>query len=274
MLRRTIGVLLAVLLLAVASANAQTDDMNMPVLASGETVEDALTENIAAKLFAFNASQGDIVAVQMTAAPESTFAPCLVVLGPAGQSLAADCTDAGADAAQVVVDVPFEGSHFVLATSFEAVDGRLQVLDAPEPFTLTLEGNTPPPGIDDTLVYFRSDLTFGTSTEGYSSPGEPVYYFVFDGASANAANIVMTSDDIDAMLLVFDNQGNRVAINDDAEGLQLPNNTDAAVQNLPLPDNESYLVFATDVSFYEIPNQPQDAQFRGGNFVITAEPAS
>lgn len=270
---RKLWVLLIALLAFAAVASAQIDDMNITVLASGDSISDTLEADTAARLFAFNASQGDTVAVQMTAAPDSTFAPCLVVLGPAGQALGADCTDAGADIAQVLVDVPFEGSHFVLATSFEAVDGRLQVLDAPEPFTLTLEGNTPPAGIDDTLVYFRSGLAFGTSTEGYSSPGEPVYYFVFDGASADAVNIVMTSDDIDAMLMVFDNEGNRVAINDDAAGLQLPNNTDAAVQNVPLPDNALYLVFATDVSFYEIPNQPQEAQFRGGNFVITVEPA-
>ncbi len=259
--------LCGVVLYTTAVASAQ-DNADIPVLADGDTVNATLVDDTTAQLFAFNASEGDTVSV--TLQPDSDdAAPCVLILGPAGQVLGADC-DADNTTATASGEVTFEGTHFILASTFAALTDTSVSLDDEVSFSVSVTGNTAPAGVNDTLVYFRSDLPVGTSIEGYSSPSEPVFYFVFDGQAGDSVTIALTSPDIDALLMVFDETGQRIAVNDSGpNSLGLESSTDAGVADINLPDGGLYFVFATDSSLADVAEDP-DA-FRGGNFVITLE---
>jgi len=264
-----------------AWAQEELPSPSLPIVQTGEAVTGELEGEVTAKLYAFNATQGDQVTVTMAPADDATFDPYLVVLGAAGQVLGVDDNSGSVErAAQVTVNIPFNGTYFALATDFTAVDG-IQVNTFPEAqtFLLSVGGNTYPPEVAEQLFYFRTPLQTGTSFEGYSSPPEPVYYFAFEGEAGDTVSLVLTSLDIDTLVMLFDDNGDRIAINDDAETLMLPNATDSAIETLELPTDGAYLVFATVINFYEAPTADQvDAdpeaaseQYEGGDFVITLE---
>ena len=273
--------LLAILLVFGGVAGAQDEgdlpSPELPIIETGQAVSGVLEDEITAKLYAFNASQGDQVTVTLSPADDATFDPYLVVLGAAGQLMGVD-DDGGAveRGAQLIVNIPVNGTYFALVTEFAAVDGN-QVVEFPEPqeFVISVGGNTYPPEVADQLFYFRSPLELNTSFEGYSSPPEPVYYFAFEGSAGDTVTLVLTSLEIDTLVMLFDSDGNRVAINDDATIAGLPNTTDSAISDFELPEDGAYLVFATAFNFYDLPTMPDVEagadDYDGGDFVITLE---
>jgi hypothetical protein len=269
MFRFITTLILTGVVLGTAAVTLAQDNADIPVLADGDTVEGTLTNAATAQLFAFNASEGDTVNV--TLQPEATdeIAPCVLILGPAGQVVGADC-DPDNTAATASGEVTFEGTHFILVSTVESLVDADATVNEDVSFTVGVAGNTTPPGVEDTLVYFRSDLPVGTSIEGYSSPTEPVFYFVFNGQSGQSVTIALTSPDIDALLMVFDETGQRIAVNDTAPGiLSLASSTDAGVASITLPVSGLYFVFATDSNVAQVADDAE--AFSGGNFVITLQ---
>jgi hypothetical protein len=264
----SVGILLLVLL-AIATTAAAQDNPRLRVIADGETANGVLRDDITGMIFAFNAAEGNTVSVSLALGEGSNFTPAMALLGPAGQVIAS-----GETALQA--EIPFSGSYFVLVSTFESIDGaQPQTFAEPQPFALTISGNRPPAAAGNNLAYFRSDLTYGTDFEGYSSPSEPVYYFVFNGAANDVLNVVMSSGDLDTLVMVFDDQGRRIAVNDDAKTTNLLADTDSTVEGLTLPADGLYFVFATDVAFYRLPNLEEDAPELndfGGEFVINVSP--
>ncbi|MEL6149436.1 MAG: hypothetical protein AAFV33_02365 [Chloroflexota bacterium] len=273
MIRNIITTLIALaLLVASASTISAQTDQNLPVISNGETVESALNGNTTAVLFAFNAAEGDTVTVNLGLGDTATFDPVMLILGPAGQVAAA--TDSSA-----TINVPFSGSYFILVSTVDSIDSVQLGQSAEEfperqPFIVSVSGNNPPPQAGSNLAYFRSALEDGTSFEGYSSPAEPVYFFVFDGSEGETIDIILTSSEVNPLLMVFDPAGILVGSNDDAQGLDLPGDGDAAIEGLRLPTDGTYLVFATDVEYHTVParleSEEEDVEpFEGGDFVIT-----
>jgi hypothetical protein len=94
---------------------------------------------------------------------------------------------------------------------------------------------------------------------------EPVFYFIFDGLAGQVVDIAMESDEFDTVLHVFAPGGNRIAVNDDYDG-----ETNSAIVGLELPEDGVYLVFATDVFFYNAVNEDTESLvYTGGEFQIT-----
>ncbi|MEM6528555.1 MAG: hypothetical protein AAF653_09685 [Chloroflexota bacterium] len=267
----TILLTLTLLLVTVGAISAQ-EGQSITVIPGGQTVEGALSGSSTAMLFAFNAAAGDTVTVNLGLPETTTFDPIMLVVGPAGQVAAA--TDSTA-----TVDVEFSGSYFVVVSTTDSIDGTQvgqspEEFDTPQPFLVSVSGNNPPPQAGTNLAYFRSPLEDGTSFEGYSSPSEPVYFFVFDGSAGETVDLIMTSSEIDSLMMIFDATGNMVGSNDDTQGIALPGAGDSAIEGLRLPDDGTYLVFATDVTYPTIPARDADEEnelelFEGGDFVIT-----
>lgn len=265
-----VGVLLSSTVLV--SAQETTDgSFAVTFLENGVTLEDTFDAEVGARLYGFNASAGDVITLTMTQVTEE-LDPYLVLLGPRGELIAVD-DDSGEAAlfAAALTDVtlPASGGYFVLATTFANIDTIIATDTATtSTYTITLNGITEPTDIPDFnpdgLSYFRGDLEFGATVEGVSSLEEPVFYYAFNGTAGQVVDITMASDDIDTILHVFDPMGNRIAVNDD-DGVS----TNSAIEDLTLPVDGQYLVFATDLFFYFLADPDLSTDFAGGTFTIT-----
>lgn len=271
-MRKIMILVLALCLVTAAYAQDQEPIVPSFTMLSGDLpASGTLQDEVTAQLFAFNAMLGDTVSVTMSMDSRSTVNPFVVLLGPAGQVMATG--QQGSVSAPI--DVP--GTYFVIATTFEAIDGRsVQAYDQPQRFTISVSGNNPPASATGRYAFFVTPLTYDEPfEEGYSSPAEPVYYFAFQGRSGDDLTISMQAQQatLDPMLFLFDAEGNRIAVNDDAETLQLPSTSDAALEDVTLPGAGWYFIFATDTFFYELPAETEDTEtpYEGGDFELLIE---
>jgi hypothetical protein len=274
---RKIALIVLVMALSVVAVHAQEDGggdpiiPQFPLLRSGEAVSGTLEGDVTAQLFAFNAAAEDTVTVNMMMDAGSDVFPFIVLLGPAGQAVATSAQGA------ITTDIPIPGTYFVIATTSEAIDGRIvQEYEQPQPYTLSVSGNNPPPAANGRYAFFLTPVETGELfEEGYSSPSEPVYYFAYEGSEGETITVTMVAQEasLDPMLFLFDAEGDRLAVNDDAETLQLPDPADAALEDVRLPQSGLYFIFATDAFFYEIPNETEDTEnpYEGGDFELLIE---
>ncbi len=244
------------------------------VMTPGSIVAGTLEGDTTAQLFAFNAAVGDNITVDV--APDSSaFAPYVVLLGPAGGVI-----EAGAP--PLNTQIPLSATYFVMVTAREAINELQQNrFEEPQGFQVAVNGNNPPPQADGRLAYFVTPLPYDAIfEEGYSSPQETLYYFSFNAERGDTLNIVVTSDDIDPVVYLFDPDGNRIATNDDADTLILPATTDAAIENFEVPETNAYHVFVTAADYFDIYDQNQLAEeddeiepleFEGGDFEIVIQ---
>lgn len=263
-----IGLCVFVLLLSAFGVVAQDEEptLLLQVLNDGEVVSDALSSDVQARLYAFNASEGDVLTVSMVATG-AELDPFVVVLGPAGEVIASD-DDSGEvmfDAYIEDVTLPASGTYFVLATSFEFIDDILEFEgdDTELGFDLTISGITGPSAdVEAGFQYFAGKLTPGEVSQGVSSPEEPVFFYTYVGTAGEIIDLSLSSDEFDTILHVFAPGGNRIAVNDDADG------TNSVIEGLELPEDGVYLVFATDIFFYAAGDPDGIFTFTGGAFTI------
>lgn len=271
MLKRFVFILTALLMIVSAAAVMAQDDDFQPVtffqIEPNVLVQDALFDTTTARLYAFNAAEGDTVTIEMAPTDGSTIDPFLVLLGAAGQVIASnDDFRNNSPTAVIEADIPATGSYLILATTLDYVDGAGgqavgdgETLD----YTIAMQGNTVPENNDE-IIYYRFELEYNApSFGGYSSAEEPVYYFVFSGQAGDVVTITTSSIDIDTLLMLYDPVGDRLAVNDDSTSVELVNRTDSAISAFELPVSGEYLVFVTDVAFYEA-----DDSYEGGDFFI------
>ncbi len=272
--------LFVVLLLLPLSAAAQTSSgsggdavaaeevLTLPILDPGEVIEDSFSGNVTAKLYAFNGLAGERVTISMTQDADSSLDPYIVLLGPAGQVIAAD-DDSGTEFLSSLIDgveLPFDGSYFILASSYGFVNSFLrsnEELEEDLAYTLTAAGFS---GTSETssFRYLAGDLFPGEVTTGNSTAEEPVIFYVFNGRAGDVIDITLTSDDFDTVLHVFASGGERIAADDDGGG-----STNSALTGVELTEDGVYLVFATDLYFIDAVEE--SSSFDGGMFEITLE---
>jgi len=245
--------------------NRSPDANQIPYIGSGETAQGTLGGNITAQLYAFNATAENVVVINMTQAEGTTLNPYLVVLGNAGQVVGADDNSGPVpNSAQMEVTIPANGTYFVIASSAETIDGiQAETIDGEQPYTLAINGHTPPSEQGTRILYYRGDLTYDTPPpeRGYSSPVEPVYFYGFQGQAGDNITAIMRSSNIDGMLSLFDPNGNRIAVNDDAATAPVSNITDPALENITLPETGTYLLMASNVLFHQLPEDYPGAFF-------------
>lgn len=267
------GVLLvAVALLAALPAAAQEEpNVSFEILESGSRIERTFQPGVGAMLFVFHGTEGDEVTVAMNQITDD-LDPFLVILGPAGEVVGSD-DDGGSGpmlSAEVTATLPVTGSYLIVASSFANIDAILEAEDSePYDYELTLEGNNLPttPGFDPErfMLATGGDMTDGQAFEGFSNEKEPVYYYRFNAEEGERINIVVKDADFDTILHVFDSEGNRVAVNDDAEEGVL----ESAINGLEITSTGTYLVFVTDVFFYAAGDAESMFTFNGGKFTVT-----
>ncbi len=262
-----VAALILMLTLAVlAPAAAQEDaEATVVILRDGETFEGVFEGFKTAQLFGFNASAGDVVNITMTQEDGSDLDPFVVLLGERGQVIAAndDAENANPVFASAIEDLelPYDGSYFIMATSFLYIDNILDESEAgltePQNYELSISGITPPTGLenfDDTQVsLYNSEVEIGTDAPAETTLEEPVYYLKFTGQQGDKVTFTTSSSDFDTIIHIFDPEGIRVAVNDDADG------TNSAIEGFKLPMNGEYLIFVTDVFFYNAPEGDFDS---------------
>jgi hypothetical protein len=281
--------LLSVLLLSfagIAQAQTTSDSGNViigvrDVLESGKSVSDEFTGDATAYLYAFSGSKGDTVTVSMNQKSDSTLDPFVVLLGPKGEMLASD-DDSGTDVSLSALisskELPDDGTYLVLATTFAHIDeilvenGSETAEPTDQTFDLTVTGNTPAADLsaDKSLIDIIT-INKGDTLDGDSTEATPVGYYVYTGKAGDVISITTEADtssdpSIDTILHVFDPEGDRIAVDDDdPEG----GTTNSAIRDFTLPEDGTYMIFATDVFFYNAGIKDSSLVFNGGKYTIS-----
>jgi len=252
------------------------------ILESGKASSDEFTSNATAYLYGFLGSKGDTVTISMVQKQDSTLDPFLVLLGPRGEMLASD-DDSGTDVFGSALisskKLPDDGVYLVIASTFAHINELLvetgQETEEPtdQTFDLTVTGNTTPADTSSALIYTK-DMVKGDSLDGESTLASPVGYYTYEGKAGETISITaksITADDgseIDSILHVFDPDGNRIAVND-TDPQDTTSAYNAGIHDLTLPKDGTYLIFATDVFFFNAGNKDAAVAFTGGKYTIS-----
>lgn len=254
-----------------------TFEFSLGILEDGEAIEGEFTDTITARLYGFNATEGDTVTISMNDTSEDgELDPFLVLLGAAGEVIAVDDDSGEASLdARIEAELPATGGYFILASTFTNIrlNATTDVASEKDPvsYELTLTGNTQPTESEDyspdSVPFFRGEMAIGDGFAGFSNLDEPVFYVLFEGEAGQVIDIELSSDDFDTILHVFGNGGDRIAFNDD--GTEVVGNS--VITGLELPTTGEYIIFATDYYFLDAINgldSEEAGSFTGGEFIL------
>lgn len=215
---------LAAMAVAVSAQKEETttdsETFTLPVLVEGEATEFSLEGSNGAILLTFNASEGDVVSIQMNST--SDLDPYLVLLNSDGSVLANDddSGEEGFDSLIEDVELPADGTYFVLATSFftrtsafsDESEGEGQT------FEILVEGINPPADIPEgSFTYTSVTVEPGDSGEIVFDGEETGILVSFTGEEGQNVVLDAVPGDgmVDPLLMLFDVTGLRVGVDDD-----------------------------------------------------------
>lgn len=248
---------------------------NLLLLENGDIIEDSFGEDSNAHLYAFYASEGDMVSINMTQLTEDTsLDPYLVLMSASGAVLAVD--DDGGErffsAALDRIELPQDGLYLVLAT--EAPGLRYDLMDAHDEAVLEDDLGYE---LDITGINQPDDVESFTLDAAEAEPGdrvsltldedEPVDFVMLQGSEGDAVSLETTTageDDVDTLLYLFDDVGTRVAVNDDGEGIGLYSRIDGYT----FDNDGQHLVLVTAYGFQHTePDSNTPEEWSGGGSV-------
>lgn len=247
---------------------AAQENAGLRILRAGDELEAAFGGDVTTHLYAFDALAGDTVTLLMQQDTDD-LDPFLILLSAAGEVLAADDDSGEAvllSAAIVDYVIPEDGTYLVMATSFFFRDGFFEAGDIDAlPYRIAIEGNTAPDS-DEPFELFGSRIAYGETINGSVGMDESVFYLTFDGAAGDVVTLFIESDEFPTIMHLFDPAGNRIAVDP------------SAIVDLELPADGPYLLFATDIFFYEAVDfntrAEENLAFMGGDFRLSLERAS
>lgn len=274
---KRILLLFLVLCLGLVITAQEESGLSFVQLTNGETVINAFEDDVNAQLYVFFGSAGDIVTITMEESPDSLLDPYLVLLGSAGEVYAAaDDIEPSSDFSAEIstFELPEDGVYFVLATSFTGLRRPNFVPDGeddpgPQFYEITINGNFPPEDLEDNgeFEFFRGEFEIGDANTLEITEEEPVFYVTFTAEEGDVVTLrtePVGDVTVDTALHLFDPEGNRVAVNDDGEGLGLY----SEIAGYEIPVDGTYLVFATAYNFNDAVREDwSDA----GEFVLVIE---
>jgi hypothetical protein len=279
MLRMRIILCFAVLLLLVSSVAAQEEDiLLLPFLEDGQALEGELTAQYDSQLFAFSATEGDVISLSVTQGEGSTLDPYVLLFGNFGQILAADDDSGEEPLSSLIADfeIPATSTYFVLVTTFWGTRSPMTednttlaegetLEDVALPYTVLLEGNTTDEkSEEENFQYGSGDATIGEAVSLALTAAEPIFYVDLDVVDAGNYSFTLTSDGLDPLIMVFDGEGRRIAINDDSDSLN------SSVEGLALEPGR-YLIMATVAGYNDI---PENVSFEGGEVELLVSAAA
>lgn len=235
---------------ATAEVPALRQTATLEPLTSGVSVEGRFTPEMTMQMYLFFGSEGDRVTITMEG-QTIDLDSFLIVLGPNGEVLAAD-DDSGPQRLDAQVSnlvLPADNLYMVLATTFSSVHGDGFIGDPDNArYKLTVSGNTDPASLmGQTVNLSGRPLVPGEPTRTRISVEEPVFYFFFDANEGDVITLEMESPDFDTLLYLFNAQGERIAVNDDADSINL-----SKIEALELSQDGPYVAFATVYGFPDL----------------------
>lgn len=254
------------------------EDLTLVVLEDGEAYTGVFEDEINAQLYMFLGSAGDTITINMTQSDDSLLDPFLVLMGAAGQVYDSDDDSGDVVLSAEISDftLPEDGLYFVLATSFTGLRRGVFEAEGEEAlraqfYDITVSGITTPEQLEgeEEFTYFAGEMTVGDEERVEITQDEPVFFINLFASEGDVISIT-TSDDgsdtpVDTLLYLFNNAGERIAINDDVDD----NNLYAAIEDVIIESDELYLIFATGFQFEEANGNGDWAG--SGTFLITID---
>lgn len=275
--------LVTVLALTVSVALAQDGDdafePEFPLLIDNTIVTGTFDADVNAHLYAFQGSSGDWINIEMIQRPDdSPLDPYLVLLGPDGAVLMSD-DDSGAVllAAHIVRhQLPQDGAYMVLATSARGLrfGAGEETFDNDDTLTydIVMRGASLPL-TDEPLAFAFDQVEIGTSTTVAIDHSQPVYLVRFEAEAGQTITITTGQargePDVDTLLYLFDAEGRRLAVNDDADFAA--GNLYAEIEGFEVPEDGEYVVMAMSFDFDLAYRSDWDS---AGTFVLSIEESS
>lgn len=227
---------------------------------------------INAQLYTFEASEGTAISITMAADEAPDLDSFLALLTLEGVLLASDDDGAGqgVDAALTDVTVPADGTYLLLVTSRRGISEPRYLLDngdlpAPLNYTLNYSGVQ---NFDLALLNEISltslDLALGTETAITLDADRPVVFMPVAAEANDALNVITGGEPFaaDTVIYVFDEEGRRIAVqNDTEEGFF------AVLEDFAIPADGNYLILVTTRDFIDAGSD----FYQGGTFSLTVD---
>jgi len=184
----------------------------------------------------FEGEAGQDVRIDMGSRPGDTY---LILLDPSGNVIAENDDYRSLNSSIQRVTLPEDGEYTVVATSFSRDDRFVYEL------SVEVIGSGNPDAGGENL----RDIRIGESASGQIDTSDPQAGFLrgfyepvtFEGRAGQSVTIDMESREGDTYLMLYGPDGDRIAFNDDFEGLNSRIET-------TLPDNGEYTIIATSFS--------------------------
>lgn len=181
----------------------------------------------------FDGSAGQTVRIDMGSRPGDTY---LMLLDPSGNVIAENDDHRSLNSSIERVTLPEDGEYTIVATSFSEEDR----------FTYELSVNVIGSGDPGAGGADLRDIRIGQSASGQIDTGDPNARFLrgyyepvsFEGRAGQSVTIDMESEQGDTFLMLYGPEGDRIASNDDYEGL------DSHIE-AELPETGEYTIIAT-----------------------------
>lgn len=240
MFKLSVRVLAAILLCVVvvvaptlASTNeSDGDGFAWPLLENGDTVTASFETGHDSQIFAFVASANDRVTIRMAQTPDdSPLDPLLIVLSMDGAVVAYDDDGGTNPYFSALVDgfiVPEDGLYLIIATHKEGPRFPLaevigeSALAGGLDYTLSINGITAPVDFEmDDATLPGQIAAIGERVLVEISAEAAVAFVTFEAQSGQTVTLETDDpgDGVDTILLLFDAEGRRIGINDDAPGI-------------------------------------------------------
>ena len=223
----------------VASRQTPITRTPSPITIDGSTIRarldsnsNLLPDNSYFNAYTFEGRAGQHISIDMTSNQVDSY---LLLYGPNQEHLGENDDHGNSRNARIETVLPIDGTYFIFANSYGASEqGQYELsvssLDTSNSFLVNESG---------ILDHQDNRLTDNSLYDEY----------LFNGQQGQEITITLTSDDFDAYLLLIDNQGNKIAENDDID----QNNSNATIR-IALPYTGQFRVI---VNTYDQTGQGQ-----------------
>lgn len=242
------------LLAALVSPDVNLVAQGGSVLTYGQTVQGAVTNNSVRILYTFQGHKGDIIDITLNRT-DGNLDPMLVLTDNNNSLIAMDDDSVATsyNATLVSVELPHDGIYFLVATRFGQERGSTTggyLLQLQRTGINTSSGST-------TVLHYGDSVVLTIDDSHYQ------HEFVFSAVRGDVITVKMQriSGDLDSLLILVDDQGDTLSINDDDPSS--PGTLDAAISNWRVERTGDYALIATRFG--------RDAGTSSGGFSLTLD---
>jgi hypothetical protein len=204
---------------------------NARLIDYGTAVTGAISDEVPARFFRFEADRGDVIAVTMERR-DGALDSLVRVLDASLIPLAEDDNSGGDRNARIAaLTLPQPGTYYIVASRSGEATGRSQ-----GEFTLRLSGR---PGLTNGASL---EIMYGATVSGRIDDQTPEEEYVFVGQAGDVIRVTMerADGDLDSLVTLYDSERKQIAFDDDSAGQQ-----SARLDRFVLPADGMYLLTAS-----------------------------